>query len=115
MRDRACRIGGRVGDRFRYFGGRRGGDRRGLGLRKVCRSVSSAGIAPPSFVLADPTQRGAAGRAGEFRLADPGGRAAMIAVPTAGFGDVRELAAASRTRMERPRRLEFRGGRKLWP
>src|SRR2546428_298987 len=54
--------------------------------------------------------RGAAVRAGEFRLADRGVRATMIAVPTAVSGDVRELAAASRTRMERPRRLDFGSG-----
>src|SRR2546428_4961847 len=48
MRDRACRIGGRVGDRFRYFGGRRGGGRRGPRPPKGCRSVSAAGNAPPT-------------------------------------------------------------------
>src|SRR3989441_5452933 len=60
MRDRARRVGGRVGERFRHFGGRRGCDRPGLGPRKGNRSVSAARTAPPTVVLADPTQGGAA-------------------------------------------------------
>src|SRR2546425_4753924 len=101
MRDRARRVGGRVRERFRDLGGRRAGDRRGLGLREVRGSVSSAGIAPPSFVLPDPTEGRAAVRAGVFRLADRRVRATMIAVPPAIPGDVREFAAAnSRTRSE---------------
>src|SRR2546425_3175428 len=60
MRDCGRRVGGRVGDRLRDFGGRGGRDHRGLGLREVGGSVSSAGIAPPSFVLPDPSHGPAA-------------------------------------------------------
>src|SRR2546427_373912 len=106
MRDRACRIGGRVGERFRDLGGRRGGDRCGLGLWEVRGSIPSAGVTPPSFVLPDPTQGRAAVRAGVFRLADRRVRATVIAVPPAIPGDVRELAGARRTRVERLRPLD---------
>src|SRR5712691_2917080 len=110
MSDRGRRVDGRVGEGFRDLRGRGGDDRWRLGLREVCRGVPSTGIAPPSFVLTDPTQSAAAVRAGELRLAQGRVRAAMIAVPAAVPGDVCELAAASRTRMEGPRRLECGSG-----
>src|SRR5437899_9276230 len=110
MRDRARRVGGRVGERFRDLGGRRGGDRCGLGLWEVRGSIPSAGVTPPSFVLPDPTQGRAAVRAGVFRLADRRVRATVIAVPPAVSGDVREFAATRRARMEGPRRLDRGSG-----
>src|SRR5205823_11337195 len=106
MRDRGRRVCGRVGDRFRDLRRLGGPDRDGLGLREICGRVPSAGIAPPSFVLPDPTQRGAAGRACELRLAQRRVCPAMVAVPPSVSSDIRELAAARRTRMERPRRLD---------
>src|SRR2546425_13124885 len=55
MRDRARRVNGRIRERFRDLGGRRAGGPPGLRLRGGPGGGSSAGIAPPSFVLADPT------------------------------------------------------------
>src|SRR3989442_5033991 len=66
MRDRACRIGGRVGNRFRPFGGRRGGDRPGRRRMKGGGSGTPEGRSPPSFLVARPPQAQAAVPAGQW-------------------------------------------------
>src|SRR5947208_6274186 len=103
MRDRGRRVCGRVGDRFRNLRRLGGRDRDGLGLGEICGRVPSAGIAPPSFVLSDPTQRGAAGRACELRLAQRSERTAMVAVPPYGSSDTLILVADRSSLVATPR------------